>query len=152
MANVWSRVGFSARPCSISRDFWTPAWSICRGPHHGASGISASGRFCSFSKCIERNSLNRWKKRMTTVAPWQLLANFVIFPSISSSANVLWLRRFSSEKRKDSTIWHIACLRWKSKNNHQKLKIFHFLGTLEARKTNMVEPYTVLGPLVEHMG
>ena len=61
------------------------------------------------SQCSARKRPNRWKNLVTTVPPWQADASRVIFPNISSSANVLWWRVFSSDTFRACTMWHHAC-------------------------------------------
>lgn len=70
VASVWKGLQIHRPPVLSHRIIFPVNWlSICRDPHQGASRISSSGRFSNFSKCIERNSLNRWKKRMIKVPP-----------------------------------------------------------------------------------
>ena len=90
---------FSGRSTSAARS--APAGN----PNH----MTGSGAWPPFlmmlSQCMDRKSPNLWKKRWTTVAPWQAEANLVSLPSASSSARVLWLRVFSSECCKEWTMW-----------------------------------------------
>ena len=63
------------------------------------------------SQCIARNNPNLWKNLGTTLPPWQALARVVNLPSISSSANVLWQRLFSSDDCNAWTRWQYECLK-----------------------------------------
>lgn len=62
------------------------------------------------SQCIARNNPNLWKNLGTTLPPWQALARVVNLPSISSPANVLWQRLFSSDDCNAWTRWQYECL------------------------------------------
>ena len=75
------------------------------------SSSASWGRLAMFCQCIARKRLKRSKKRLHTVAPWTALANLVNFPSIDSSAKVLWFLGFSSLSLRPKIMWHQLCLK-----------------------------------------
>lgn len=90
------------------------------------SSIASWGRLAMFCQCIARKRLKRSKKRLHTVAPWTALANLVNFPSIDSSAKVLWFLGFSSLSLRPKIMWHQLCLKVWDMGGDQKSQIWRF--------------------------